>query len=153
MDFFIVWVLVLCANLSAWTILSRCYSLRQALTGLVIVKRPTSFNDGSGLPRSVAAHIGHLMFGRAKSWPLSLYDEDDLNVTGSHPAPVLRVIIAICVISQNILGMSIVQDGGVREALRRSGQLACANLLPLALLAFPDLGITRLVRQPSPQIV
>ncbi|KAL7903908.1 hypothetical protein GGI35DRAFT_250745 [Trichoderma velutinum] len=153
MDFFIVWVLILCANLAAWTILSRCYSLRQVLARLVIVKRTSPSDDDSSLPRSVAAEISHLTFGRVKSWLLSLYDEDDLNVTGFHPARVLRFIITIWVISQNALALAIIRDGGVREALRRSGQLACANLLPLALLAFPNLGIARLVSQPGPQIV
>ncbi|KAL6789464.1 hypothetical protein GGI42DRAFT_359108 [Trichoderma sp. SZMC 28013] len=153
MDFFIIWVLMLCANLAAWSILSRCYALRQVLGRLVIIKRPSTLDDdGPRLPRSVAAHVGHLVFGPAHSWLLSLYNEDDRNVTGFHPARMSRATIALCVALQNAFAMSVVPDGGVREAMGRSGQLACANLLPLALLAFPDLGITRLVGQPSPQI-
>jgi hypothetical protein len=78
---------------------------------------------------------------------------DDKNMTGFNPARALRALIVICIAAQNVAAMSFIGNDGVREAFRRSGKLACANMLPLALLAVPDLGIARLVRQPSPQIV
>lgn len=154
MDFFIIWLLVLCANLIVWIIWSRCNRLRDYLDHIVVIRRSTRKESCSSRPLlSIGGLISNFVFRPVRSRLISLYLEDDKNVTGFNPARTLRTLIIIGIAAQNVAAMAIIRDNGVREAFSRSGKLACANMLPLVLLAFPDLGIARLVGQPSPQIV
>ncbi|RFU75550.1 hypothetical protein TARUN_6695 [Trichoderma arundinaceum] len=91
-----------------------------------------------------------------RSWLTSFYAEDDERITGFNPPRILRAFVGLLVVIQNAAAMATARGGGasvLEETLHRSGKLACVNILPLALLAFPSLGLVRLVAQPSPQIV
>ncbi|KAL7940101.1 hypothetical protein V8C42DRAFT_338586 [Trichoderma barbatum] len=167
MDFSVVWILVLCANLGVWVIFSRSCWFKQRLEHLILVGRlsdgdspsPTlTLSTSKALFPWLAAIVGQirsLLIAPLRLRLASFYVKDDEQITGFNPPRVLRTFVGLLIVIQNVIAMTAVQGRGaiMSEALHLSGKLACANILPFALLAFPSLELVRLVAQPSPQII
>ena len=140
MDFIFVWIIVQLANLVVWVLAARLALVRYHIDRHIYIPQCESSKYETTLCRTY------------KKFVSSLLEEDNTNVGGFAPPRALRTLLVAIFAIQNILGLvTIDQASPLQELLRRSGQMACVNLVPLVILGFPAAGLEVLVRQTSPQ--
>lgn len=160
MEFFLIWIIIQALNIVVWALSVRVPSLRLLLDRTVRFWNFTSPADENENARTGHAHqevtgeratLFDYVSLKWRGYISTLRSRDMKNLSGFAPPRAMRTIIAVILVVENILGLTIFsQDEPLRKLFQRSGQLACLNLLPLTLLSCPAL-LEHLLRQTSPQ--
>ena len=163
MFFVLVWVAILTADLLVWALLRRNYWLHLQTYRLSFLRRCLVFDSPSAKPSCAGSSNSHDSHDSSTHDVLPpkkvpervqrmLVMEDD-EATDLEPSSRVRMTVSFIVLLQNSLAICIVGgDNAVQDVCKRAGQLAFVNTIPLVLLAFPDIALSKVTRQCSPEI-
>ncbi|OAA34399.1 hypothetical protein ISF_10013 [Cordyceps fumosorosea ARSEF 2679] len=141
MEFVLIWLIVQLLNLALWLCFARLPVLRLLLDRTIQVRLKRRS------PRNGKTALSHI-HDKCTLLLENMHTLDKADISGFAPPRVLRALVGSILVAQNVLALSILSD--THALLRRSGQLACINLICLVLVACPDV-MEIIARQTTPQ--